>query len=1201
MSSASRAVSRLRKQYRSVLAHMREDNPRPGRSSCVVPVSPLPCQIEPLEPRVLLDGAPNLPGLNLVDPNVDNLRGQVIYLDFDGAENVTYNGPVTIGPFNVPAFRTPESLAGQETDIMSALTTHLNALFADVGILFTTVLPEIEGGYSTIYLGAASEVFVEYGSFLGLAEQLDIGNRFHGDNALVFTDAIPTFEAAVGYLAPLVAHEVGHLLGYAHDWQMPSAEATLPDLAYDLDTHVEILASASELYHALFGVNGVSLQYTGYLMQDTGNSLRTGVCEEDTPPTWLNHFCAGGDGDELYDGLDLGGWQNTPYEVASEDRYPNAVGAASTAEAYYWLGRAIHLIQDSTVPAHVHKDEHPFYDSYEETAYGNRSYFTFSGLDYWNFQDWSGDWSGSSYLWDRSDDYGSLLSLFRETTDYTDDYDSDDYPGDYNNSTSGDTFSTSRLSTLDRAYHSTWARDYVTGNNFLFMTSTEVQYLARDLGTWAVEQTSMLLRYYFADIGEVLAGAPGLRVITSTSSTIYLDWDPVGSADGYVVYRSSSPSSGYSYLGRASSAQTFYTDTGLPSNTSYYYRVYTYTTVAGLGSAYSSTAGSTLPLPDTSAPAPNPATWSTSPYATGTSSIRMEATTATDPSGVEYYFDETSGNPGGSDSSWQDSTIYEDTGLSANTSYTYRVRTRDKSPNQNTGTWSTSNSAITANEEPADIALATLTVSPSVVAPGGFTGCSFNIINYGPRDLSSESVIVQYWLSSNTTFGDGDDIDIGDTSFTLSLPAGYYMPINLSSTGLANMMRRWPTTTEGNYYVFAKVWVTDGSPSDPDSSDNVTRTNSTVSVVNVDTTPPSPSPSTWATQPYATSSSSIKMTASTASDPSGVEYYCDETSGNPGGSDSGWQDSPIYEDTGLSANTSYTYRVRTRDKSPNQNTGTWSTSKSAVTPTPPTPATLAQGNFDAENDGNVDWDDLQILMANFGTRSVGGAPAHMKFSLGGDTNGDGVVDAIDYIALKTNFGWGTAAPTAPAPEPVQTGPSEPTESAMPMDSPAKTDVVVEPDLLPTPVSYTVAVLEPLPASVADTVAEPALLLAPMADAPDTDVLAIAASVLGNRLAAGRQHVPVMVAWPANSLLPVQTAIRVGPLSIATSSTSTSSPSALLRADRAGQVVADVLQLAWPWWPGDSARRESPDEPWMTSLAVDITGRLRKGRLGVALG
>jgi hypothetical protein len=40
-----------------------------------------------------------------------------------------------------------------------------------------------------------------------------------------------------------------------------------------------------------------------------------------------------------------------------------------------------------------------------------------------------------------------------------------------------------------------------------------------------------------------------------------------------------------------------------------------------------------------------------------------------------------------------------------------------------------------------------------------------------------------------------------------------------------------------------------------------------------------------------------------------------------------------------------------------------------------TGATLAQGNFNADIDGDVDWADLQILMANFGTRGVGGAPA----------------------------------------------------------------------------------------------------------------------------------------------------------------------------------------------------------------------------------
>ncbi|MHC4187137.1 MAG: hypothetical protein ACYSRQ_02990, partial [Planctomycetota bacterium] len=55
-----------------------------------------------------------------------------------------------------------------------------------------------------------------------------------------------------------------------------------------------------------------------------------------------------------------------------------------------------------------------------------------------------------------------------------------------------------------------------------------------------------------------------------------------------------------------------------------------------------------------------------------------------------------------------------------------------------------------------------------------------------------------------------------------------------------------------------------------------------------DTTPPMPDPMTWASVPAADSDTAISMTATTASDPSGVEYYFDETTGNPGGNDSGW-------------------------------------------------------------------------------------------------------------------------------------------------------------------------------------------------------------------------------------------------------------------------------------------------------------------------
>ncbi|UCF44290.1 MAG: metallophosphoesterase [Planctomycetota bacterium] len=98
-----------------------------------------------------------------------------------------------------------------------------------------------------------------------------------------------------------------------------------------------------------------------------------------------------------------------------------------------------------------------------------------------------------------------------------------------------------------------------------------------------------------------------------------------------------------------------------------------------------------------------------------------------------------------------------------------------------------------------------------------------------------------------------------------------------------------------------------------------------------DVTPPSPDPMTWATVPYETGAYSIAMVATTASDASGVKYYFEETSGNPGGSDSGWQDGTSYEDIGLEPNTTYTYRVRARDRSANMNKTDWSTPESATT------------------------------------------------------------------------------------------------------------------------------------------------------------------------------------------------------------------------------------------------------------------------------
>lgn len=178
---------------------------------------------EPLEDRCMLSvgNYPELPGLLLVDPVEDQFNGQIIYLDSDGEHGVTYDGPVTIENINIPSFTAPGELAGQEDAIIAGVLQQLSSIFADTGLTFITEIPVDDTVYSTIYIGGTDAPFAEYGSFLGLAEKVDMGNADRADHAFVFSSILGVPEDGLsGYttrFSEIVAHETGRLLGYEND------------------------------------------------------------------------------------------------------------------------------------------------------------------------------------------------------------------------------------------------------------------------------------------------------------------------------------------------------------------------------------------------------------------------------------------------------------------------------------------------------------------------------------------------------------------------------------------------------------------------------------------------------------------------------------------------------------------------------------------------------------------------------------------------------------------------------------------------------------------------------------------------------------------------------------------------------------------------------------------------------------------------
>jgi len=298
------------------------------------------------------------------------------------------------------------------------------------------------------------------------------------------------------------------------------------------------------------------------------------------------------------------------------------------------------------------------------------------------------------------------------------------------------------------------------------------------------------------------------------------------------------------------------------------------------------------PLP----PEPNVMTWQTEPYAISRYAIAMLATTATttDGSGVEYYFENTTVS--GHDSGWQSEPNYTDTDLSAGTEYGYKVKARNAGNLKETE-WSQECFATTFAQPPPEPNVMTWQTEPYAIS-------RYAIAMLATTATTTDGSGVEYYFKNTTVSGHDSgwqsEPNYTDTDLSAGTEYGYKVKArntgNLKETGWSQ--ERFATTFPP------------------------------------DTTPPQPDPAEWLEQPYRTSSTSIRMVAEDADDPSGVEYYFECTS-HPTQYSSGWQESPIYELTGLPEDI-YSFVVRARDLSPAHNT-TGDSNEVTVDLTPPEP------------------------------------------------------------------------------------------------------------------------------------------------------------------------------------------------------------------------------------------------------------------------
>jgi hypothetical protein len=234
---------------------------------------------------------------------------------------------------------------------------------------------------------------------------------------------------------------------------------------------------------------------------DNRNNIIEGTAAEDKddrPPLYqtmpyLRHFCAGADGSEIYDGYSLL-WNN--YDSAltqAQNIWQSAINAyaGNRPLSFYYLGHVVHLLADMTVPAHVHNDPHVASlgdpDEYEETIGHNNNY------KLWYYAGGrSGNWLYSLSL------PTDLTTIFYQTTNFTEDYDSGDYDGD------GPPYY------FPSDYTAQWHLPNMVDRHTGGIDMAEITLIGDDLMPYAIRRTAELYRLFYKAVD---TSAPSCTII----------------------------------------------------------------------------------------------------------------------------------------------------------------------------------------------------------------------------------------------------------------------------------------------------------------------------------------------------------------------------------------------------------------------------------------------------------------------------------------------------------------------------------------------------------------------------------------------------------------------------------------------------------------------------------------------------------------